>query len=150
MILVVSISSVIITPVLVRPLNVGESAVPNPKLVLAVLPDSVIKLLPLPTIKFPSVGVRAAMSSNCGSCACAPKLASAVAPDSATQFVPSPTIKLLFVGVSPAISARPALYACTSVPIATPKLVLAVDVFGRSDKLLLWFKYRPSGVVQLA
>jgi hypothetical protein len=137
-------------PLTVRPANVGESPVPKPKEVRAVLPDSATKLLPLPTIKLPSVGVRPAISSNCGSCACAPKLASAVAPDSATQFVPFPTIKLLSVGVSPAMSARPALYACTSVPIATPKLVLAVDVFGRSDKLLLWFKYRPSGVVQLA
>ena len=37
---------------------------PSPKLVLAVDPDSVTKLVPLPTIKLLSVGVNPAMSAN--------------------------------------------------------------------------------------
>ena len=49
----------------VNPVNVGLSPVPTPKLVLAVLPVSVIKFVPSPTIKLLSVGVNPATSTNC-------------------------------------------------------------------------------------
>ena len=43
---------------------------PRPKLVRAVAPDSVTQFVPFPTMKFPSVTVKAAMSSNWVSQAC--------------------------------------------------------------------------------
>ena len=49
----------------VNPVNVGLSPVPTPKLVLEVLPVSVIKFVPSPTIKLLSVGVNPATSTNC-------------------------------------------------------------------------------------
>jgi hypothetical protein len=42
---------------------------------------------------------------------------------------------LLAAEVNPAIACSSASYACTSVPIATPKLVLAVEAEVKSDKL---------------
>ena len=56
-----------------------------------------------------------------------PKEALAVAPDSNTKLEPSPMMMLPSVGVKPAISANCASYACTSEPIAKPKLVLALE-----------------------
>ena len=45
----------------------STEAVPKPKDDLAVEPDSATKLLPSPTIKFPSVTARPATSCNCAS-----------------------------------------------------------------------------------
>ena len=53
-----------VKPDTVTPVNVGESPVPNPKLVLAVFPDSATKFVPLPTMKLPSDGVKPDKSSN--------------------------------------------------------------------------------------
>ena len=44
-------------------------------------------------------------------------------------------IPLLAAEVNPAIAASSASYAWTSVPIATPKFVLAVEVLVKSDRL---------------
>ena len=44
-------------------------------------------------------------------------------------------IPLFAAEVNPAIACSSASYACTLVPIATPKFVLAVAAFVKSDKL---------------
>ena len=58
------VMSEILPPVIV---TLSESCVeilPSPRLALAVLPDSVMKLVPLPMMIFPSVGVNPATSAS--------------------------------------------------------------------------------------
>ena len=94
------------------------SPVPNPNDVLNVAPVSVTKLLPLPTITCPSVGVNPATSSNCASCACtsdpianpklvlAPEALEAPVPPSVngTSVPPALYIMLVCICKSPALT----------------------------------------------
>ena len=56
-----------VNPLTVNPVNTGLSPVPNPNDVLAVLPVSVMKFVPLPTMNAPSAGVNPATSVSCAS-----------------------------------------------------------------------------------
>ena len=90
------------------------AAVPKPKLVRAVAPDSATHPVAEPTIKFPSAEESPAIVVKSASYACtfvpiaSPKLERAVAPDSATQFEPLPTMMFPSVVAKPAISVKPA------------------------------------------
>jgi len=99
------------------------AALPHPRLVRAVTPDSKTKLEPSPTMKLESVGVNPAMSASWASYAWTsvpmvrPSDVRAVAPLSPIHSEPSPTKKVESLGVNVAFTSLIVLRLRTTAPV---------------------------------